>query len=313
MASSDEAVVGALDHPVGQRAGLARRPPGSSRSPDAAPRRRARIRPAARRPRTPRRRAAPGSPRPHQAPPVGGELLAGRAAASAPPSPRPCRARARAGRASAPAAARSGSRPDSRRNCCRPRRSPCLSTAAGRPAGRRPRRTSRRLSSRVTRSCSSSVAGVAAQVEGQADAAQRRDLARPREILLLAAAPAVHEQHAGDQRSPASTSVPAMRWSSTGISIASSRVDIGLHQGIFGDRPDLRVGAAGNRPSPVAAACGPRHRARPSRRARTASPDRPGRPRAPRSRPRWRRRCARTARARRSGGRPWASQPWATS
>ena len=41
------------------------------------------------------------------------------------------------------------------------------------------------------------VARVAAQVEGQADAAQRGELVRPREVLLLAAAPAVHEQHAG--------------------------------------------------------------------------------------------------------------------
>ena len=41
------------------------------------------------------------------------------------------------------------------------------------------------------------VARVAAQVEGQADAAQRRDLVRARQVLLLAAVPAVHQQHAG--------------------------------------------------------------------------------------------------------------------
>ena len=40
---------------------------------------------------------------------------------------------------------------------------------------------------------------VAAQVEGQAHAAERRDLPRPRQVLLLAAAPAVHEQHARDE------------------------------------------------------------------------------------------------------------------
>src|SRR3954471_7677259 len=42
--------------------------------------------------------------------------------------------------------------------------------------------------------------GGAAQVEGQADAAERRDLACTRQIILLTAAPTVHEQHAGDER-----------------------------------------------------------------------------------------------------------------
>jgi hypothetical protein len=40
---------------------------------------------------------------------------------------------------------------------------------------------------------------VAAQIDRQADAAQSGDFARPREILLLVAAPAVNEQHAGNQ------------------------------------------------------------------------------------------------------------------
>jgi hypothetical protein len=46
--------------------------------------------------------------------------------------------------------------------------------------------------------------GMAAEVEGQADAAERGDLARTRQVLLLAAAPAVHEQHAGNQHARAS-------------------------------------------------------------------------------------------------------------
>src|SRR5690606_19614284 len=44
------------------------------------------------------------------------------------------------------------------------------------------------------------VAGVAAQVEGQADAAQRREFVRARHVLLLAAVPAMHQQHAGHDR-----------------------------------------------------------------------------------------------------------------
>ena len=42
---------------------------------------------------------------------------------------------------------------------------------------------------------------VPAQIEGHARTAKRRQLARPRDVLLLVAAPAVHEQHAGQQRS----------------------------------------------------------------------------------------------------------------
>ena len=42
--------------------------------------------------------------------------------------------------------------------------------------------------------------GVAGQVEGQADAAQRGDFAGAGDVLFLAAAPAMHEQHAGRER-----------------------------------------------------------------------------------------------------------------
>ena len=41
---------------------------------------------------------------------------------------------------------------------------------------------------------------MAAQVEGQADAAERRDLVRPGDVLVLAAVPAVHQHHAGHHR-----------------------------------------------------------------------------------------------------------------
>ena len=43
-------------------------------------------------------------------------------------------------------------------------------------------------------------AGMPAQVEGQAGATQCGDLARARQVLLLASAPAMHEEHAGHQR-----------------------------------------------------------------------------------------------------------------
>ena len=41
---------------------------------------------------------------------------------------------------------------------------------------------------------------MAAQVEGQADAAERRDLVRPGDVLILAAIPAVHQHHPGHHR-----------------------------------------------------------------------------------------------------------------
>ena len=41
---------------------------------------------------------------------------------------------------------------------------------------------------------------VAAEIERQTDAAERRHLTRPRHIPLLAAAPAVHEEHTGKPR-----------------------------------------------------------------------------------------------------------------
>src|SRR5690606_20460400 len=41
---------------------------------------------------------------------------------------------------------------------------------------------------------------VAAQVEGQADAADAGDATRAPQVVVLAAAPAMHEQHAGQRR-----------------------------------------------------------------------------------------------------------------
>ena len=57
------------------------------------------------------------------------------------------------------------------------------------------------LSSRETELVSRLRLRVPAQIEGQAHATERRQLARPGDVLPLVAAPAVHEQHAGHERS----------------------------------------------------------------------------------------------------------------
>ena len=98
-------------------------------------------------------------------------------------------------------------------------------------------------------------------------------------------------------------SVPSMLSPLTGISIASVRSSMRLHDGVFDQRPGLRVHAAENAPA--------RHevprRLRRSRRTLPSSarvpragPDRRGTPRAPQLPGRSRRRCATTARARRN-------------
>ena len=85
--------------------------------------------------------------------------------------------------------------PGSRRSCCRRWRSIAGPRSGGSPACRRPR-ARRAGCPRAHRLALVAMPRVAAQVEGQADAAERGDLVRARHVLLLAAVPAMHQQHA---------------------------------------------------------------------------------------------------------------------
>ena len=55
------------------------------------------------------------------------------------------------------------------------------------------------FSSGVTQSAQAGGIGMAAKVEGEADAAEARDPSRQLQVVALVAAPAVDEQHAGNQ------------------------------------------------------------------------------------------------------------------
>ena len=104
--------------------------------------------------------------------------------------------------------------------------------------------------------------GVAAQVEGERDAAERGDGARRCEVLLLAAAPAVNAEHAGRacfdiQRR---RERPSMRSPSTRIETAS-RTRMALHQRVFHERTGLRVHASSTATSGPLAPLGTKYKA----------------------------------------------------
>ena len=85
---------------------------------------------------------------------------------------------------------------------------------------------------------------MAAKVDGEADAAERRDLTRARATYCSWLPPQPCRNSTEGICVAGVTSVAAIRCSPTATSITSSRVDIRLYRRVLGERTDLRVHAA---------------------------------------------------------------------